>query len=156
MMKNAFYFILKLISCLSYLDFILNFWSCRKNGLIRKTRLVSKFIDPQLGKQIITIHILPNTSRSKDRLWNLVNLKNITRETIFSRNHAENHALYEVKESGLRYILITLNLAYRNKLQNFRGSFNFDFLEMVSGIVSPPYFVNDSSRKIFLMLYSIN
>ena len=145
MMKNAFYFILKLISCLSYLDFILNFWSCRKNGLIRKTRLVSKFIDPQLGKQIITIHILPNTSRSKDRLWNLVNLKNITRESIFSRNHAENttgrlvpdyflffkKALYEVKESGLWYILITLNSAYRNKLQNFRGSFNFDFLEMV-------------------------
>ena len=145
MMKNAFYFILKLISCLSYLDFILNFWSCRKNGLIRKTRLVSKFIDPQLGKQIITIRILPNTSRSKDRLWNLVNLKNITRESIFSRNHAENtagrlvpdyflffkKALYEVKESGLRYILITLNSTYRNKLQNFRGSFNFDFLEMV-------------------------
>ena len=75
----------------------------------------------------------------------LVNLKNITRESIFSRNHAENtagrlvsdyflffkKALYEVKESGLRYILINLNSAYRNKLQNFRGSFNFDFLEMV-------------------------
>ena len=33
---------------------------------------------------------------------------------------------------------------------------NFDFLEKGLGIVSPPYFVYDFSRKMFLMLYSIN
>ena len=33
---------------------------------------------------------------------------------------------------------------------------NFDFLEMSLGLVSPPHFVYDFSRKIFLMLYSIN
>ena len=33
---------------------------------------------------------------------------------------------------------------------------NFDFLEKGLGIVSPPHFVYDFSRKIFLMLYSIN
>ena len=33
---------------------------------------------------------------------------------------------------------------------------NFDFLEKGLGIVSPPHFVYDVSRKIFLMLYSIN
>ena len=32
----------------------------------------------------------------------------------------------------------------------------FDFLEKVLGIASPPHFVYDFSRKIFLMLYSIN
>ena len=32
---------------------------------------------------------------------------------------------------------------------------NFDFLEKGLGIVSPPQFVYDFSRKIFLMLYSI-
>ena len=32
---------------------------------------------------------------------------------------------------------------------------NFDFLEQGLGIVSPPYFVYDFSRKTFLMLYSI-
>ena len=33
---------------------------------------------------------------------------------------------------------------------------NFDFLEKGLGIVSPPHFVYDFSRKMFLMLYSIN
>ena len=32
----------------------------------------------------------------------------------------------------------------------------FDFLEEGLGIVSPPYFVYNFSRKIFLVLYSIN
>ena len=45
--------------------FILTFWSCRKNGLIRKIRLISKFMTSQPGQQTITIHILPNVSRSK-------------------------------------------------------------------------------------------
>ena len=33
---------------------------------------------------------------------------------------------------------------------------NFDFLEKGLGIVSPPHTAYDFSRKIFLMLYSIN
>ena len=33
---------------------------------------------------------------------------------------------------------------------------NFDYLEKDLVIVSPPYFVYDFSRKIFLVLYSIN
>ena len=32
----------------------------------------------------------------------------------------------------------------------------FDFLEKGLGIVSPPHFVYGFSRKMFLMLYSIN
>ena len=35
-----------------------------KNGLISKIRLISKFMTSQPGKQTITIHILPNISRS--------------------------------------------------------------------------------------------
>ena len=35
-----------------------------KNGLIRKIRVISKFIILQPGKQTIAIHILPNISRS--------------------------------------------------------------------------------------------
>ena len=34
--------------------------------------------------------------------------------------------------------------------------FNFDFLEKGLGIVSPPHFDNDFSRKMALMVYSIN
>ena len=33
---------------------------------------------------------------------------------------------------------------------------NFDFLKEGVGIVSPQHFVYDSSRKMFLKLYSIN
>ena len=32
---------------------------------------------------------------------------------------------------------------------------NFDFLEKGLGIICPPHFVYDFSRKIFLMLYYI-
>ena len=42
------------------IEILLNFWSCRKNGLIRKIRLISKYF------QNFTIHTLPNISRSKD------------------------------------------------------------------------------------------
>ena len=38
----------------------------QKNGLIRKTRLISKFVTSQSGKQTIAIHILPYISRTKD------------------------------------------------------------------------------------------
>ena len=33
---------------------------------------------------------------------------------------------------------------------------NFDFLEKVVGLVSPPQFVYEFSRKMFLMLHSIS
>ena len=63
MMKNAFYFILKALFFLKIFKvFVLTFWSCRKNGLIRKKRLISKFMASQSGQQI---HILPIISKSK-------------------------------------------------------------------------------------------
>ena len=43
----------------------MTFWSCRKNGLIRKKRLTSKFMTSQPGLQIIAIQILPNISQNK-------------------------------------------------------------------------------------------
>ena len=45
--------------------FVLTFWLCRENGLIQKIRLISKFMTSQPGYQAVTIHILPNISRSK-------------------------------------------------------------------------------------------
>ena len=63
-----------------------------KNGLIRKIRLISKFMTTQPGKQTITIHTLPNTSRSKDnqtmRFGQLIieyNKRNIFLETSYTR-----------------------------------------------------------------------
>ena len=55
--------------------------------------------------------------------------------------------------------LIALHLAYKlyETLDYWpRDMFNFDFLGRHAGIVSPPHFKNDFSRKMVLMLYSIN
>ena len=41
--KNVFYFILKLLSFSRYLSFCHDFWSCRKNGLSRMMRLTTSF-----------------------------------------------------------------------------------------------------------------
>ena len=59
MMKNAFYFMLKalLVQILTFLS--QHFAYLEKSGLIRKLGLISKFTTS------ITIHILPNISRSK-------------------------------------------------------------------------------------------
>ena len=43
----------------------MTFCSCRKNGSIRKIRLILKCMTSQPGKQTIAILILPNISRSK-------------------------------------------------------------------------------------------
>ena len=45
-MQNGFYFMLKALFVIFKL-FIFTFWSCRKNGLIRKIRLISKFMTSQ-------------------------------------------------------------------------------------------------------------
>ena len=49
-----------------YLNFCLDFLIMSKNALIRKIRLISKFMTSQPGYQtIIAIHILTNISKSK-------------------------------------------------------------------------------------------
>ena len=45
--------------------FVMTFWPCMRKGLIRKIRLISKFMTSQQGYETITIHILPKISRSK-------------------------------------------------------------------------------------------
>ena len=65
-MKNVFLFHLKRsFRSQGILVFVTTFWSCRKNRLIRKIRLTSKFMTLQLGLQTIEIHILPNISQRK-------------------------------------------------------------------------------------------
>ena len=61
-----------------------------------------------------------------------------------------------------QYISVALKLTlnknklYKNLDHSFRYTLNFVFLEIDLGIVFPPHFVYDFSRKICLMLYSIN
>ena len=62
-----------------------------------------------------------------------------------------------LKKLYMRYKQVACNLVsiyFDRPQQNF--ILNFDFLEKGLGIVSPPNFVFDFSRKMFLMLCSIN
>ena len=60
----------------------------KKLGLIRKVRLISKFMMSQLGKQTIAIHILPNISRSEgNQTLKFDQLKEYNRRNIFFENH---------------------------------------------------------------------
>ena len=66
MKKDALYFIKKLFSFWSYLAFCSDFFIMQENFLIRKLRLISKFMTSKTEKQTITIQILPSISGSKD------------------------------------------------------------------------------------------
>ena len=68
-MKNAFCFILKVLFVLKMFKF-LRFWSCRKNSLIKETRLIPELMMSQPDKQTITIHALPNITQSKSNQTN--------------------------------------------------------------------------------------
>ena len=74
-MKNTFYFMLHFSP-----DFLL----MQKNGLVKKGQLISTFMTSQTGQQIITRHILPNISRSKDnQTMKFAQLMEYTMKNIF-------------------------------------------------------------------------
>ena len=49
MMKNTFHFTLKALFFLKYLNFCLELWVMYKKSLIRKIRLISKFVEQQFN-----------------------------------------------------------------------------------------------------------
>ena len=59
------------------------FWLCRKNDLMKKLLLSSKYMTSQTGQQITTIHILPNISRSKCNYATNVQLIKYSIENVF-------------------------------------------------------------------------
>ena len=90
MMKNAFYFILKVLFVLKIFNFFFFtiFWSCRKKGLIK---LISKFTTSQPGLQTTEMHIFPNISQSKDNQTIKIGqlIEYITRDTFFFKNYVK-------------------------------------------------------------------
>ena len=63
---KKFLFHLKSFFLSQYIQvFVTTFWSSRKNSLVRKIRLTSKFMTSQPGLQTIAINILPNISHKK-------------------------------------------------------------------------------------------
>ena len=66
LMKNAFYFILKVHFVLKIFKFCLDVLvMLKKTALLEIITLISKFITSQFDQQTIAIHILPNIPRSK-------------------------------------------------------------------------------------------
>ena len=63
----------------------------QKNSLIRKIKLISKFMTSQPGTQIIAIHILPKISRSKgNQTMKYGQLTEYNMRNIFFENHSQN------------------------------------------------------------------
>ena len=117
-----------------YLNFCHDFSVMQKNGLIRKIRLISKFMTSQTGKQTIGIHMLLNISRSKDnrtmKFGQLIqyNMRNIfldksytnVMEKIFSNPFLENQQKIWINslKSFIHFVFIVCQVeSYRNILK---------------------------------------
>ena len=95
MMKNVFYFTLNDLLFLRYLSFCLDLFFMYKNGLIRKIRLVLKFMTSQRGYQNNCNAHIANIPRSKGsqtmKSGQLIeyNLRNIFVEKSYTKCAAE-------------------------------------------------------------------
>ena len=120
---NAFYFILKGLFVLKIFKFLSWLLVVCKNNLIRKIRLILKFMTSQPGYQIIAIHILPNISRIKsNQTMKFGQLKEYNKRNILLQKacrkwgretsprplFAFKEALYKVKANGLQLGFTTL------------------------------------------------
>ena len=180
MMKNAFCFILKALYLLKRFKFLSwLFGRVRENNLIRKIRLTSEFMTSRPGYQTIATHILANISR-RNQTMKLVQLIEYNKINIFLQKlygkwsrEASSRPLFVFWKSLIwgkskcsaayfLYISIALNLAYnKNKLHEtldhwVKDMLSFNFSEKGLGLVSPPHFAYDISRKMFLMLHFID
>ena len=105
--------------------FVTTFWSCRKNGLIKKIRLTSKFNTSQLGLQAIAIRILPNISQLKgNQTMKFGQLIEYNKRNIFlqklCRKWGRKTSLYFLKMLNMRWkqMVCSLVLIYFDSLQH--------------------------------------
>ena len=90
--KNAFYIILKALFVFKIFKFL--FWlfgHIEKNSLIRKIRLILKFMTSQPDQQIITIHILSTISWSKgNQTMKIIQLIKHNKRNVFLQKSCRN------------------------------------------------------------------
>ena len=67
-MKNAFYFFLKALFVLEILKFCHDFFGLVGNRLDKKAKVISKFLESQTGKQIITTHMSQEVKK-RNEIW---------------------------------------------------------------------------------------
>ena len=134
-MKNGFYCMLKALFVFEIFTFLPWHFGYVKNGLTRKLWLILKIMTSQTGPQIITIHMLPNISRSKDNqakkfgLW-----KNVTWEIFFLKNHTQKVVGNLVPDPSIKI-----------KIEHVSGSTVWNVLKFV--------FMSKPSTKILADLY---
>ena len=101
----------------------------------------------QPGQQTIALHILSNISQSKsNQVMKFGELIEYNKRNIFVQKACKKwgretssrslfiKALFDVRASGLQHML------------------NFDFSEQGLGLASPPHFVYDFSREVYILL----
>ena len=119
--KNAFHFILKALFVLKILlSFYHEFLVIRKNGLIRKTRLISKLMTSQPGQRTIEIHILSNISWSKSNQTMKLGLIEYNKRSIFLQKLCRKWG----RETSSRPLLIFLKCLIWGKSCALQLSFN--------------------------------
>ena len=91
MIKNTFYFILKAHFELRVYKFFLDAWSYRKNGLIRRIRLILKSFHNLVIKQLKYTYFPIFHKVKRTGPWSLFNRQNIS-EIFFFKNHAQNES----------------------------------------------------------------
>ena len=134
--------------------------------MVRKKRLISKFMTSQTSQQTIAIHILPNISQIKrNQALKLCHVIEYNKRNIFLTKlcrkwdrETSSRPLFVFQKSFIwgkstwsaayfQPLSIVLNLAnnknkiYKNLDYGSRDMFNFDFLEKDLGIVFPPDYV---------------
>ena len=111
--------------------------------MIRKISLISKLLTLQPGLQTIAIHILPNISQSKgNQTMKFGQLIEYNKRNIFLQKLCRKWG----RETSSRLVPDYWS----------RDMLNFNFSEKGLGLVSPPHFVYGFSRKMFLLLHTIN
>ena len=140
--------------------FVLIFLVREEKSLIKKLRLILKFLTSSTGKQIITKLILPNISRSKGNqtmefgqlieIFLLKNYSKIRQETIFRPLAFFKNALNEIKTSThhLIFNIFWLSLTWTyNKVQTI-WIFRLLMQRYEEGLelVPAPHFVYNSSK----------
>ena len=83
-------------------------------SMIINIRPISKFMKSQPGQQTIKIHILPNTSQSKDnQAMKFCQLMEYNKRNIFFKKHGKNEA---------RRLVPDLFLFFKNALRELKAS----------------------------------
>ena len=155
-----------------YLNFCLDILAIRKNGLIRKIKLISNFMTSQPGKKTIAIHILPNISRSKcnqimefDQLIEY-NIKTFFLEESYLKRVREiNHDWAYLWVNSLKFCTVCfyfmpswgLSKYIETNFQTTSLPYTKLFKKTKKGLelVTLAHFLHDFWRKIFPLLYSI-